>query len=486
MIKSNSKSSYDSDFSDRHNKEIQYRRQVKVNTVEKNDEQQKKNGDTKFFQEFTVKPRPLGFLGILQMGVAYTIMLGLSSFIPVFFGGLLYLVFSTIHILINHESWSDHSNFVYSYTIVLGILFIQGIIPLTLYKNQDLPGASNFWLLREFVNYFPMTCTVEQELPIYEEEFAPLANKTLSNSSISSNESETLEIIEEKEVVVEEEERRIEGGGSSSILKTTEKKKKNYMFALYPHAIIPVAVFMTQYYMNAILPGETVICLIHSGIFNLPFLRFWMAQSGGAPATKRHIREVKETINAHAAIVVGGVKEMFLLSQKAEKIKMRKGFIREAIRNGYDIVPVYYFGHTNIYSFFGPKRMYQWMAKHIPFPFFLYYGRNCTIFPRSTPIKMCVGRPLNVEKLLETYERNKEVHGESDRVFCEEQKEENCSVDSIFKPDHVGNENKKGIKDDIDMEEKVDYILSIFKTEISRLYYKYRPEWEERPLVMVD
>ena len=262
------------------------------------------------------------------------------------------------------------------------------------------------------------------------------------------------------------------------------------MFALYPHALIPVAVFMTQYYMNSILPGEKVICLIHSGIFNLPFLRFWMAYSGGAPATKKHIREVKEKVDAHAAIVVGGVAEMFLQSEKAENIKMRKGFIREAIRNGYDIVPVYYFGHTNIFSFFGPKRFYQWLAKRIPFPFFLYSGRNCTTFPRSTPVKMCVGRPIKVKKLLREYKRNKQENGdplffsEASQKEGEESKEEIISVDSTLKHDLI--HSQKDLGKEIELEEEVNYVLSIFKTEISRLYYKYRPDWEVRNLRLVD
>merc|ERR1712146_502190 len=347
--------------------------------------------------------------------------------------------------------------------------------------------GSEFWLLREFVNYFPMTCTLEEEIPIYEEEeISSSSNSSPSLSSLSSNEN--LEI--EKERDNEEKEEEEDGEGDPSTMKTSWKKnKKNYMFALYPHALIPVAVFLTQYYMNAILPGEKVICLIHSGIFNLPFLRFWMAYSGGAPATKSHIQEVKRSLNAHAAIVVGGVAEMFLQSQKVERIKMRKGFIREAIRNGYDIVPVYYFGHTNIFSFFGPKRGYQWLAKHLPFPFFLYYGRNFTTFPRSTPVKMCVGRPIDVEKLLKAYKRNKAKNGQEvcyddSKKEIDEEKEENVSVDSTLKSD-IGH-GEQIAERELDLEEQVNYILYIFKSEISRLYYKHKPEWEDRSLCLVE
>lgn len=443
---------------------------------------EKKKDEANFFREYTVKSRPHGLLGIVQMITAYVIMFALSSFIPVFFGLLFYLLFSLIYFFTSNGIWTESSNFVTFYTILLGILIIQGMIPLTLYKNQDLIGASNFWLLREFVNYFPMTCTVEEKMPLYEEdkEIRHSSTSTTSISSLSTNENIEIESVER------EEKEEVEEAPSGFKM---AGKKKNYMFALYPHALIPVAVFMTQYFMNAILPGEKVICLIHSGIFNLPFLRFWMAYSGGAPATKSHIQEVKRSLNAHAAIVVGGVAEMFLQSQKVERIKMRKGFIREAIRNGYDIVPVYYFGHTNIFSFLGPKRGYQWLAKHLPFPFFLYYGRNFTTFPRSTPVKMCVGRPIDVKRLLKAYKRNKAKNGQEvcyddSKKEIDEEKEENGSVDSTLKSD-IGHEEQIAERE-LDLEEEVNYILSIFKSEISRLYYKHKPEWEDRSLCLVE
>merc|ERR1712146_762690 len=142
---------------------------------------------------------------------------------------------------------------------------------------------------------------------------------------------------------------------------------------------------------------------------------------------------------------------------------------------------------TNIFSFFGPKRFYQWLAKRIPFPFFLYSGRNCTTFPRSTPV--CVGRPIKVKKLLREYKQNKEngsplFSSEASQKEGEESKEEIISVDSTLKHDLI--QSQKDVEKEIDLEEEVNYVLSIFKTEISRLYYKYRPDWEVRNLHLID
>jgi hypothetical protein len=39
--------------------------------------------------------------------------------------------------------------------------------------------------------------------------------------------------------------------------------------------------------------------------------------------------------------------------EEKETLQLRKGFIREALRNGYDLVPMFHFGNT---------RMYRWVS----------------------------------------------------------------------------------------------------------------------------
>ncbi len=95
--------------------------------------------------------------------------------------------------------------------------------------------------------------------------------------------------------------------------------------------------------------------------------------------------EARRRAGANCSIVVGGVAEIFLQSEcvtcllffsphhppigrprrfhsppthlpphpadeKTECVRLRKGFIREALRNGYDLVPMFHFGNTRIYK----------------------------------------------------------------------------------------------------------------------------------------
>ncbi len=52
---------------------------------------------------------------------------------------------------------------------------------------------------------------------------------------------------------------------------------------------------------------------------------------------------------------VGGVAEMFLVGGEKERLylKKHKGFVREAIKNGADLVPVFCFGNSKLFSVVG-------------------------------------------------------------------------------------------------------------------------------------
>merc|ERR1712146_167156 len=208
----------------------------------------------------------------------------------------------------------------------------------------------------------------------------------------------------------------------------------------------------------------------------------------GAPATKKHIREVKEKVDAHAAIVVGGVAEMFLQSAKAENIKMRKGFIREAIRNVMILylciilVTRIYFRSSDQNDFIN-----GWQSVFLSLSF-LFWTELYNLSSFYTCKNVC--RTTNKsKKLLREYKQNKEngsplFSSEASQKEGEESKEEIISVDSTLKHDLI--QSQKDVEKEIDLEEEVNYVLSIFKTEISRLYYKYRPDWEVRNLHLID
>jgi hypothetical protein len=74
-----------------------------------------------------------------------------------------------------------------------------------------------------------------------------------------------------------------------------------------------------------------------------PFFRYLIAKLGAFALTKPNIALAKQR-RASISIVVGGVHEMFLASGEEELVHLRSGFIREAIKHHFHIVPVFTFG----------------------------------------------------------------------------------------------------------------------------------------------
>jgi hypothetical protein len=48
---------------------------------------------------------------------------------------------------------------------------------------------------------------------------------------------------------------------------------RQYLFAQYPHGILPIASFLSAYYVADVVPNQKIFCCIHSGIFHLPIVR---------------------------------------------------------------------------------------------------------------------------------------------------------------------------------------------------------------------
>ena len=89
---------------------------------------------------------------------------------------------------------------------------------------------------------------------------------------------------------------------------------------------------------------------------------------------------------------------MYLASPDADHIFIckRKGFVRMAVEEGIDIIPVYHFGNTQLFSF-GPKGLEEWGRKW-RLSLGLLYGVAGLPIPRWRPLMMAVGAPVAVVK----------------------------------------------------------------------------------------
>ncbi|CAM9683085.1 unnamed protein product, partial [Ectocarpus sp. 13 AM-2016] len=65
------------------------------------------------------------------------------------------------------------------------------------------------------------------------------------------------------------------------------------------------------------------------------------------------------------AVVVGGIAEMFMVSNHTETLylKKRKNFTKISIEAGADIVPVYFFGNSLLHGLVGGEGADNWLCR---------------------------------------------------------------------------------------------------------------------------
>mmetsp|Transcript_15921 Transcript_15921/g.21054 ORF Transcript_15921/g.21054 Transcript_15921/m.21054 type:complete len:356 (-) Transcript_15921:167-1234(-) len=220
--------------------------------------------------------------------------------------------------------------------------------------------------------------------------------------------------------------------------------KKKYMFAEFPHGIFPMGTFLSASVVPEYFPGQKIFGMGASVIFRGPVYRHIMAWIGTKPVTKQNFKEIYDQ-GHHAVVCVGGIAEIFLVSKQSENIYLnkRKGFVKVAIENGANLVPMFFYGNSRILDLVqvgGDQNADgNWLVKlcrRQRFACALYKGRFGLPIPYRQKIKLISGKPIEVKQ------------------------QQNPS------------------------EEYVNEIHKKFVEQLQVLYKEYLPAWEDRPLVI--
>eukprot|EP01088_Endostelium_zonatum_P018392 TRINITY_DN5889_c1_g1_i1.p1 TRINITY_DN5889_c1_g1~~TRINITY_DN5889_c1_g1_i1.p1 ORF type:complete len:398 (+),score=77.07 TRINITY_DN5889_c1_g1_i1:71-1264(+) len=185
---------------------------------------------------------------------------------------------------------------------------------------------------------------------------------------------------------------------------------KQFIFVEFPHGVIPFGFVLSTTAVQKIWPGLKLEGAIASALFKLPLvshLCHWLGTRSASSHT------IYDTLNrGHSVgILAGGVAELFLTNREQEKVyfKKRKGIIKIAISKGVPLVPVYYFGQTQLYDFIG----FPVLSRKLRGAMCFFYGRWFSPVPIQHPVTMVVGVPMELKQILDpTPEQIDEVHGE--------------------------------------------------------------------------
>lgn len=175
---------------------------------------------------------------------------------------------------------------------------------------------------------------------------------------------------------------------------------KNFILAVQPHGVIPFVSICSAVYN----PPEFQCDLqtaVASVLLHTPILKHVMGIFGLIDASKHNLKRVlkKPGVAGSLVIYVGGIAELFMSCPEEERLFLskRKGFIKLALTEGVDVIPIYLFGNTGVLTVLKTGLLatlsrklqvsltYFWGKLYLPIPRddkvsqndIVYYGQFC-------------------------------------------------------------------------------------------------------------
>lgn len=179
-------------------------------------------------------------------------------------------------------------------------------------------------------------------------------------------------------------------------------KDKLYIFACHPHGTLAfsrAAVgFCTNNLWDVAFPDIKFRVLTASAPFFVPFIRELWLWSYCIDATKASAVKAMRQLKASIFVYPGGELEQIETVYKRHivMLSMRKGFVKLAIEEGAELVPVYAFGESDLYyhsRFLIDWRKFIVKKFHVAIP--LLCGRF-GLMPYRVPVTMVFGKPIKL------------------------------------------------------------------------------------------
>ncbi|KAJ3153511.1 diacylglycerol O-acyltransferase 1 [Geranomyces variabilis] len=203
-----------------------------------------------------------------------------------------------------------------------------------------------------------------------------------------------------------------------ALVKTAElDPSKNYLFGYHPHGIIALGAW-TNFGTEASdfagkFPGIDLRLMTLQTNFNLPLWREVLLSLGICSVSRRSCDNILNRGPGNSCmIVVGGAAEsLHAFPGIADlTIKKRLGFIKVALRNGANLVPVFSFGENDIWDQVNNppgsmiRKIQAVFHKYLTFAPPLFFGRgifqyNVGIMPYRRAIVSVVGEPIECPKI---------------------------------------------------------------------------------------
>ena len=175
---------------------------------------------------------------------------------------------------------------------------------------------------------------------------------------------------------------------------------KSFVLAAQPHGVISFTGMCSAVY--CVDEFRKIKTAVASVLMSVPILKHVLGIYGlvdaSAGSLKRHFK--KGGVHGSIVIYIGGIAELFKSSRKEERLYLneRKGFIKMALREGVDVIPIYLLGNTSVLTVLksGPLAS---LSRKLQVTITYFWGRGGLPIPRPDKLIYIRGRPLGLRKL---------------------------------------------------------------------------------------
>jgi hypothetical protein len=174
-------------------------------------------------------------------------------------------------------------------------------------------------------------------------------------------------------------------------------EQRNFLVCMQPHGVVS----FTSFCMNIMQPPfhRRVKTAVATSVLYAPILKQLLGINGLISASKANLTRHLKTpgVDGCAILYVGGIAELFKCCREEERLFLsgRKGFIKLALRENVDIVPVYLFGNTSILSEWKSSILCE-LSRKTGVVLTYFWGKWALPIPRDEQLLVARGKPMGL------------------------------------------------------------------------------------------
>lgn len=164
-----------------------------------------------------------------------------------------------------------------------------------------------------------------------------------------------------------------------------KSKHKKTLYTFVPHGLFPFGLTLVS---GLLFKNEDVKIAVASNMFYIPIFGFLLRVLGCVEANKDIFTKYDRVV-----LIPDGIAGAFYSDRTHERLFLgqRKGFLRHAAQEGFVIIPVYCFGHTQLYDVYGLREL----SRRLRFTIIFFCGRKPTIWlPHARPVSIVFGKTI--------------------------------------------------------------------------------------------